>query len=125
MTARIRMNWRNAAGTSAVALLVVAAGLTLWYRATYHTWPGGGIPAAVHWCGRDYQIGSTQTWAQVTAAQARPVREVGSYPPLFLGHPLLAAPFPGSVKPGDACAVLVYLRTGPGRYQAYTLEGGP
>jgi hypothetical protein len=107
-----------------VALLLIAVGGTAaWYRATYHSWPGM-IPPAVHWCGRDYQIDSTETWAQVTAAQTWPVRVVGSYP-LLLGHPLLAAPFPGQVKPGDSCATAVYLRTGPGRYQAYTLEGGP
>jgi len=79
----------------------------------------------VHWCGRDYQIDSTETWAQITAAETRPVRVVGSYPPLLSGRPLLAARFPGQVKPGGACATAVYLRTGAGRYQAYTLEGGP
>ncbi len=30
-----------------------------------------------------------------------------------------------SVSPQLVCAVVVYLRTGPDRYQAYSLEGGP
>jgi len=49
----------------------------------------------------------------------------GSYPPLFGGRPLLAAPGDLPVPAGQVCAVIVYLRTGPGRYQPYTLEGGP
>jgi hypothetical protein len=30
-----------------------------------------------------------------------------------------------SVSPQLVCAVVVYLRTGPDQYQAYSLEGGP
>ena len=125
MTAATRTRWRSAVGTAAACLLVIAGVLSVWYRATYHTWPGL-VPPAVHWCGRDYQIGSTQTWAQITRAEApRKVRVVGAYPPIFPARPLLAAPSAGPVKPGEPCAMAVYLRTSPGRYQAYALEGGP
>ncbi len=49
---------------------------------------------------------------------------VGSYPPLFgWSRPLLAAPRNGPVPPGQVCAMAVYLRTAPGRYQPCTLEG--
>ena len=128
MAARTRMNWRNAAGTGAAVLLVAAGSLTLWYRATYHVWPGGGVPTVVHWCGRDYEQGVSgpQTWAQVTAQAPVAVKAVGSYPPLGPGRLLLAGT--GNVSnppPGQVCAMTVYLRTGAGRYQAYTLEGGP
>ena len=127
MTARTRTLWRQIAGTGAVCLLVIVAGAAIWYRATYHDLPGM-MPSVVHWCGRDYQTGGEpENWAQVTAAEKpRQVRAVGSYPPFFgFSWPLLAAPGDLPVGPGGACAVIVYLRTGPGRYQPYTLEGGP
>jgi hypothetical protein len=39
------------------------------------------VPTVVHWCGRDYESGEKENWAQVTAAeQPRQVRVVGSYP---------------------------------------------
>jgi hypothetical protein len=114
---------RNA-GAGAVCLVLIAALGTLGYRATYHVFPGM-VPTVVHWCGRDYQSGARENWAQVIAAERpRQVRVVGSYPPI-LGRPLLAAPVAGPVSPGEPCAMGVYVRTGPGRYQAYTLEGGP
>jgi hypothetical protein len=127
MTAPTRTRWRTAAGIGAACLL--SAGLlgTLWYRATYHVFPGM-VPTAVHWCGRDYQVGTSepQSWAQVTAQAPVAVRAVGYYPPLGPGRLLLAATGPATNPPrGQVCAVIVYLRTGAGRYQAYTLEGGP
>lgn len=128
MTARTRMNWRNAAGTGAAVLLVAAGSLILWYRATYHVWPGRGVPTVVHWCGRDYEHGlvGPQTWAQLTAQAPMAVRTVGYYPPLGPGRLLVADTGPVTNRPaGEVCAMAVYLRTGPGRYQAYTLEGGP
>ena len=128
MTARTRTSWRNAAGTAATALLIAAGGLAVWYRATYHVWLGLGVPTVVHWCGRDYETGASgpQTWAQVTARAPVAVRAVGHYPPLGPGH-LLLADTGGATSPpqGEVCAMAVYLRTGPGRYQPYTLEGGP
>jgi hypothetical protein len=127
MAARTGTAWRNAAGAGAVCLLLIAALAALWYRATYHVFPGM-VPAVVHWCGRDYESGGgPQNWAQVTAAETpRRVRVVGSYPPIFgLGRPLLAAPVAGPVRPGQVCAMTVYAHTGPGRYQGYALEGGP
>ena len=124
MTARTRMNLPNFVPAGVALLLIAVGSLAAWYRATYHSWPGM-VPPAVHWCGRDYQIESTQTWAQITSAEPRPVRVVGSYPPIFPARPLLAAPFTGPVKPGEPCAMAVYLRTGPDRYEVYALEGGP
>ena len=127
MTAPTRTRWRTAAGIGAACLL--SAGLlgTLWYRATYHVFPGM-VPTAVHWCGRDYQVGTSepQSWAQVTAQAPVAVRAVGYYPPLGPGRLLLADT--GNVTnppPGQVCAMVVYVRTGAGRYQAYSLEGGP
>jgi hypothetical protein len=127
MTAPTRTRWRYTAGTVAICLAGAMFFATLWYRATYHVFPGM-MPSVVHWCGRDYETGNgSWTWAQVTAAEApRRVRVVGSYPPMFgLGRPLLAAPVTGPVPPGGSCATGVYVRTGPDRYQPYALEGGP
>ncbi len=97
MTSRTRMRWRNAAGSGAVCLLVAAF------------------------------AGGARNWAQITAAEEpRRVRVVGSYPPVFgWSRPLLAAPGTGPVRPGEPCAMAVYVRTGQNRYQPYTLEGGP
>jgi hypothetical protein len=109
-------------------LLIVIGGLAVWYRATYHTWPGLGVPTVVHWCGRDYQKGLSgpQGWAQITAQAPVAVRAVGSYPPLGPGRLLLADTGRATNSPpGQVCAMTVHLRTSPGRYQAYTLEGGP
>jgi len=126
MTARTRTLWRNTAGAVAVCLAGAALLGALWYRMTYHVFPGM-MPSVVHWCGRDYQAGGgSWTWARVSAEEApRRVRVAGSYPPLFGGRPLLAAPGDLPVPAGQVCAMIVYLRTGPGRYQPYTLEGGP
>jgi hypothetical protein len=127
MTAPTRTRWRNAAGTGAVCLLIAGLLGTLWYRATYHVFPGM-MPSVVHWCGRDYQQGLSgpQSWAQITAQAPVTVRAVGSYPPIGPGRLLLAATGATTHRPaGEVCAMTVYVRTGAGRYQAYTLEGGP
>jgi hypothetical protein len=129
MTPRTRALWRNGLSTGAVCLLLAAFVAALGYRAVYHVFPGM-VPGVVHWCGRDYETeGEPETWAQVTASERpRQVRLVGSYPPVLgFSHPLLAATIPGARPPGpgEPCAMGVYVRTGPARYQAYTLEGGP
>jgi hypothetical protein len=121
------MFWRQAAARGIILGLIAVGGLTLWYRATYHVFPGM-MPTVVHWCGRDYQDGvaGPQTWAQITAQAPMAIRAVGYYPPLGPGRLLLADTGRAtSHPPGQVCAMAVYLRTGPGRYQAYTLEGGP
>jgi hypothetical protein len=128
MTARARTRWRNAAGISAVCLLIGAFVAALWYGVTYHVVFPGMMPTVVHWCGRDYQKGLSgpQRWAQITAQAPVAVRTVGSYPPLGPGRLLLADTGRATNRPpGQVCAMTVYLRTGAGRYQAYTLEGGP
>jgi hypothetical protein len=129
MTARTRTLWRHTAGSGAVCLLLIGALAAVWYRATYHVFPGM-VPGVVHWCGRDYETeGEPETWAQVTAQEKpRRVRVVGTYPPIFgLSRPLLAAAAPGARPPGPGqpCAMIVYVRTAPDRYQSYSLEGGP
>jgi hypothetical protein len=127
MTAPTGTRWRNAASIGAACLVIAALFGTLWYRATYHVFPGM-MPTVVHWCGRDYQEGLSgpQSWAQITAQAPVAIRAVGSYPPLGPGRLLLADTGTGTHRsPGLVCAMTVYVRTGAGRYQAYTLEGGP
>jgi hypothetical protein len=117
----------------AVALVVVAAGIfALWYRQTYNVWPGQGASARVHWCGRDYQSfgGPPQTQRQISSREHFLIRPVGHYPPLALSRQqLFAAAVIGaqraSISPPPLCAMVVYLRTGPDQYRAYSLEGGP
>ena len=120
------MFWRQAAARGIILGLIAVGGLTLWYGATYHVFPGM-MPSVVHWCGRDYQRGlpGPQSWAKITAQAPVAVRAVGSYPPIGPGRLLLADTGATARPPGEVCAMTVYLRTGAGRYQAYTLEGGP
>jgi hypothetical protein len=112
--------------TLIVLVVFAVGGFVLWYRATYNIFPGQDATARVHWCERDYQnFGDPpQTWGQVTARNQYPVRDVGRYPPLGVpGQDLFAPIYPGA-QPGS-CSEVVYLRTGPGRYQPYVLLGGP
>ena len=107
-------------------IIAAAGGLTLWYRTYYNIWPGQDATARVHWCERDYQNDGppTQTWRQVSAGSRWPVRGVGRYPPLgFPGRDLFAAIYPGAQP--SSCATVVYVRTGSGKYQPYSLLGGP
>ena len=113
----------------AIALAVTAGCAAVWYRAVFHAWPGQQ-GSRVHWCGRDYEyFGTSETWAQITSQERLPVRPVGSYPPLGPHYELFAVRIPDrqrfSVSPPLVCAVLVYLRIGPDKYQVYNLEGGP
>ena len=113
----------------AIALAVTAGAIAVWYRAVFHAWPGQQ-GSRVHWCGRDYEyFGPPETWAQITSQERLPVRPVGGYPPLGPQYELFAARIPDkqrfSISPPMVCAVLVFLRIGPDRYQVYSLEGGP
>lgn len=116
-----------------LALAVLAAGgIATWYRQTYNVWPGQGASARVHWCGRDYENfgGPPQTWQHISSQQRSAISPVGQYPPLGWSRQELFAAVTspaqrGSVSPPLPCAVIVYLRTGPGDYQPYSLEGGP
>jgi len=117
----------------ALALTVAAAGgVAVWYRRAYNVWPGQEASARVHWCGRDYESFSSapQTRQQISSREHFLIRPVGQYPPLgWSRQELLAAVVIGaqrkSVSPPPLCAMVVYLRTGPDEYQAYSLEGGP
>jgi len=113
----------------AITMAVTAGCIAVWYRAVFHAWPGQQ-GSRVHWCGRDYEyFGSQGTWAQITTQERFPVRAVGGYPPFGPQQELFAARMPDkqrfSVSPPLVCAVLVFLRIGPDRYQVYSLEGGP
>ena len=118
---RGRRFWIMAA-RGGLAVIVMAGGFTIWYRATYHAWPGQEV-SRVHWCGRDYQAfpGRSETRPQVASEQRWPVHQVGWYPPLGWPHQeLFAATFPAEVRhaarpPLSSCAVVVYLRIGPGK----------
>ena len=77
-----------------VTMAVAAGCIAVWYRATFHAWPGQQ-GSRVHWCGRDYEyFGQQETWAQITAQERLPVRAVGGYPPLGPQHELFAARIP-------------------------------
>jgi len=120
-------------GQLAVALVVVAAGIfVLWYRGTYNVWPGQQASTRVHWCGRDYESFSDAplTQQQISSQEHYLIRAVGQYPPLaWSPRELFAVSVTGatqtSVSPPPVCATVVYLRTGPDQYEAYSLEGGP
>ena len=118
---------RAAVICSVLGLVIFAVGgFAAWYRVYYNIWPGQDATARVHWCERDYQNdgGTPETWHQVAAETRFPVRGFGRYPPLGLpGQQLFAAIYPGAQA--SSCATVVYVRTGPDRYQSYSLLGGP
>src|SRR5215472_16102780 len=74
-------------------VVIVAGGVTLWYRQAYNVWPGQGASARVHWCGRDYENsgGPTMTLRAISAQAPFPVQPVGQYPPLGLSRQQLFA----------------------------------
>jgi hypothetical protein len=116
-----------------LALMVVAAGgFAVWYRLAYNVWPGQQASARVHWCGRTTSLSAARRGPrpQITAQQHYPIRPVGPYPPLAWSRRELFAAGArdaqrSSVSSPTPCAMVVYLRTGPDEYQAYSLEGGP
>lgn len=126
----MRILIRIAAGF--VTLIFVAAALgAVVYRTTYNVWPGQSASAWVHWCGRDYENfgGAPDSRQQMAATGPVRVRLVAQYPPLALSRQqLFAAITPqaqrDAVSPPLPCAMIIYLRTGPDSYQAYSLEGG-
>jgi hypothetical protein len=88
--------------------------------------------ARVHWSGRNDESfgGPPRAWPQTTAQQHYPIRPVGPYPPLAWSRQELFATGArdaqrSSVRSPAPRAMVVYLRTGPDEYQAYSLEGGP
>ena len=115
-----------------ILTVIAAGGITLWYRQTYNVWPGQGASARVHWCGRNYESfgGPPRTQQQISSQEHFLIRAVGQYPPLaWSPRELFAVSVTGatqtSVSPPPVCATVVYLRTGPDQYEAYSLEGGP
>ena len=114
----------------AVGILALAVVAAIWYRQTYKVWPGQEASARVHWCGRDYENsgGPAKTWQQITSQERLPIRPAGRYPPLGWSRQELFAATPAAQRVSASpppCPTTVYLRTGPGDYRAYSLEGGP
>jgi hypothetical protein len=124
--------WSRAAAGVLVLLIVAAGAVAVWYRGVYNVWPGQGASARVHWCGRDYESfgGPPRSWGQISVQEPAAIHAVGAYPPLgWSRQELFAAATAGSLRPAvsgpQVCATIVYLRTGPGQYRPYSLEGGP
>jgi hypothetical protein len=123
--------WSRAAAGCILVLLIVGAGVAARYRAVYNVWPGQGASARVHWCGRDYESfgGPPRSWRQISVQEPAAIRAVGVYPPLGWSRQELFAAATAGSRPATSgpqvCAMIVYLRTGPGQYRPYSLEGGP
>lgn len=121
--------WRLLAGVALLVLVLAAASGAVWYRGTYHLWPGQGVPPRIHWCGRDYDRGAGPAVSRAEVARALgtdPV-VVMRVPPIGPRHDLVAAATEREVRRREpsapGCATLVYLRLGPGRYLLYELQG--
>ncbi|WP_217915799.1 hypothetical protein [Miltoncostaea marina] len=127
MSARRLRRW---GAVTAAALIVVAAVWAVWYRDTYHLWPGQSVPPRVHWCGRDYDRSSSPpvAYAEARRTLGAPLRHVMRVPPAGRRHDVVAAIGPGAAerreRGGVACASLIALRLGPSRYLFYELQGG-
>ena len=116
---------RRAAAALAVVLLAAVL-VTIWYRGTYHIWPGQAAGSRVHWCGRDYENdqgpASAETLRQAKAGSTLSLRDAGGYPPLGPRQQLLAVSMAGQPA---ACPTVVFLKTGQDSYLPYSLLGGP
>lgn len=116
---------RRAVAALAV-IFVAAAAASVWYRGTYHIWPGQAAGSRVHWCGRDYENdegpASAETLRQIKADSTLPLRFAGGYPPLGPRQQLLTVSMAGQPA---ACPTRVFLKTGPDSYLPYGLLGGP
>lgn len=114
---------------ASVALLLAGAGWALWYRETYHLWPGQDIPPRIHWCGRDYDrsLSPPVPLAEAERTLGRPLVAVAGVPPIR-SKDLFAAATEADLRREDpsaeGCATLIYLRVDPDRYRAYELQGG-
>ena len=64
MTTRTTTLWRNTAGAVAICLAGAVFFAALWFRATYHFFPGM-VPTTVHWC--------------ASLAQSKPAKWVNSW----------------------------------------------
>ena len=111
---------------AALAVVLLAAVVAIWYRGTYHVWPGEAAGSRVHWCGRDYENdqrpASAETLRQVKAVSTLPLRVAGDYPPLGPRQQLLTVSMAGQPA---VCPTGVFLKTGPDSYLPYSLLGGP
>ncbi len=116
---------RKAVAALAAVLAVVGAA-AVWYRGTYHVWPGQAAGSRVHWCGRDYENdqgpGSAETLRQAKAGSSLPLRVAAEYPPLGPRQQLLAVSMAGQLA---VCPTVVFLKTGPDSYLPYGMLGGP
>jgi hypothetical protein len=105
----------------AFTMLAVLLLGTVWYRATYHVWPGQGAGTRIHWCGRNYDGGDgpPQSAKQIKSTYGGQWRTDGGYPPLGPRRGLLVP------RPGTYCPTVIFLSVGPDRYLGYALSGGP
>ncbi len=110
--------WWLAVAVPVLVLVLAAATWAVWYRGTYHLWPGESVPPRIGWCGRDYDraTGPAVPHAEVERLIGRRTEVVARVPPHGPQHDLVAA--------ADGCAALVFLRLGPSRYLVYELQGG-
>jgi hypothetical protein len=93
----------------------------VWYRATYHVWPGQGAGTRIYWCGRNYDGGDgpAQSAQQIKSTYGGQWRTGGGYPPLGPRRQLLVP------RAGTYCPTVIFLSVGPNQYLGYGLSGGP
>ena len=106
-----------------VALLVVASfGYAAWFRLSYGSLPGQ-TPARIYWCGRHYAVAGSPTATLVDGAPLG--QRVATVPRLWSTWPLYSTVDPAARTTDRPCSMILYLRTAPGRYLHYVLQGGP
>lgn len=114
----------------AIALLglILAGGVLVVYRATYHNWPWQGSPARLTWCGRVYVRSEA---APVTRRKiGRPPTNVVFRAPPLIGRQVLsdltAQQVAARRRRSDVCGFGLYMRTSDSRhFVLYDLSGGP
>lgn len=111
-----------------LAVLLVAAAALLGYRSTFGVWPYGEVgEGRISWCDRDFRyagtVGSLDAVAE--AAPGHTVSEAGTHAPLG-GQQVHVLDPPSAYQRDDLpCTSQVVLARADGRFDTYTLLGGP
>ena len=130
---------RNWLATATVVLIFVAViavvAAPFWYYESFALWPGQTVPSHLHWCGRDFSkdgggpASLTQAQLKSGGRDSQPWLRVGTLEFVLVSSPgVSGSPWSAATRHRlnlCACAVELYVKSGPDQYVGYTLAGSP